>query len=127
MSKYNLDFGKSSESEAVAYLKKRGYKILGLNYRTALGEIDIVARDRGTLCFVEVKSRSSLSHGHPKEALTNTKQHKIVRSALVYMKENNLLKGSCRFDVLSILRRTGERNSIELLKCAFEASPNYTY
>jgi len=61
-------YGKESESIAVRYLKRNGYKILEQNYRNQLGEIDIIAKDKKTLVFVEVKARRSGGYGSPKWA-----------------------------------------------------------
>ncbi|MDP4857645.1 MAG: YraN family protein, partial [Desulfobacterales bacterium] len=61
-------FGKAGESIAARFLRKMGYRILEQNYRTVLGEIDIIARDRDTLVFVEVKARTSGRYGNPKSA-----------------------------------------------------------
>lgn len=127
MNNYNQNFGKSSENEALRYLKKQGYRILELNYKTTLGEIDIIARDKGTICFIEVKSRSSLLYGQPKEALDKHKQHKISQNAVIYLKQNNSLEERSRFDVLSVIRDENKRLSFELLKDAFCLEANYAY
>ncbi len=127
MSRYNLDFGKTSESEAAEFLKNQGYKIVELNYRSIFGEIDIVATDARALCFIEVKSRSSSAFGLPKEAVNRRKQHKLSQSALAYLKERQLLNQSCRFDVLALNRDEQGRPGFELLKDAFELNGNYTY
>jgi len=83
-------FGEQSESIAVSYLKKHGYKIIEQNYRTKLGEIDIVAREKGTIAFIEVKSRKSKNFGSPKWAVTPKKQRKISMVALWYLKTTKL-------------------------------------
>jgi len=67
-------FGKDSESLAVKYLKKQRYKILEKNYRTPVGEIDIIAKHKGVIVFVEVKARRSDRFGDPKGAVTYKKQ-----------------------------------------------------
>jgi putative endonuclease len=125
MGRYNLNFGKASENTAAEYLKRQGYCILEVNYRTKLGEIDIVAKEGKTICFVEVKSRSSLAFGLPKEAVNKRKQHKLSRCALSYLKEKHLCNQSCRFDVLSIIQ--DERPKLELLRDAFELNGKYSY
>ena len=127
MSRYNLDFGKTSESEAAEFLKNQGYKIVELNYRSIFGEIDIVATEARVLCFIEVKSRSTPAFGLPKEAVNRRKQHKLSQSALAYLKERQLLNQSCRFDVLALGRDEQGRQGFELLKDAFELSSKYTY
>jgi putative endonuclease len=61
--------GEKGESLAAWYLKKSGYKIIEQNYRTPLGEIDIIAKEKKTIVFVEVKSRQSVRYGNPKWAV----------------------------------------------------------
>ncbi|MBW1841403.1 MAG: YraN family protein [Deltaproteobacteria bacterium] len=112
-------FGKESETTAVKYLKKNGYKILERNYRTKLGEIDIIAKDRDALVFVEVKAKRSDRFGNPKEAVTPKKQRKISKVALHYLKATNQNHVKARFDVVAILSME-DNTSIEIVKNAFE-------
>lgn len=114
-------FGKKSESLAVRHLKKNKYKILEKNYRTKAGEIDIIARDRDTLAFIEVKARRSDEYGHPKEAVTRQKQKKISLVAMQYLKETRQSDARARFDVVSI-RFDRNRPEIEIIKNAFEVA-----
>ena len=111
--------GHKGESIAVGFLKKNGYKILEQNYQNKLGEIDIVAKDRDTLVFVEVKTRRSDQYGHPKWAVTPRKQRKISMVALYYLKENRLSNPKARFDVVTILDRQ-KAPVVEIIKNAFE-------
>ena len=113
------DFGKKSESIAVRHLKKRGYKILEQNYRTKLGEIDIIAKDKNTLVFVEVKSRRSGDFGNPKWAITPKKQRTISMVALYYLKTTNQFNIKARFDVVTIIAAS-DNPEIEIIKNAFE-------
>ncbi len=113
------DFGKKSESIAAMHLKKHGYKILKQNYRTKLGEIDIIAKDKNTLVFVEVKSRSSNRFGNPKWAVTPKKQRKVSMVALLYIKSTKQSNVKARFDVVAI-SSAKDRPSIEIIKNAFE-------
>jgi putative endonuclease len=112
-------FGKESEAIATGYLKKQGYEILKTNYRTRLGEIDIIAKDQQTLVFIEVKARSSNRFGNPKGAVTAKKQMKISMVALEYLKATRQIRAKARFDVISILKGAGTPQ-IELVKNAFE-------
>jgi putative endonuclease len=112
-------FGKDSESVAVRHLKKNGYKILKQNYRTKLGEIDIVAKDKHTLVFVEVKARKSGHFGHPKWAVTPKKQRKISMVALYYLKATKQQNAKARFDVVTISSLQNNPR-IEIIKNAFE-------
>ena len=69
MSKQNLYLGKTGEEAAVSFLKDNGYKILARNYKTKIGEIDIVAKDKDTFAFIEVKTRHSDRFGEPFESV----------------------------------------------------------
>jgi len=111
-------FGTDSESTAEKYLKKMGYKIIKRNYRTKFGEIDIIAKDKDTLVFVEVKARKSGAY-NPKEAVTANKQRKISMAALYYLKSTRQIKARARFDVVSI--DSGDNGeTVEIVKNAFE-------
>lgn len=99
-------FGRKGEELAAAYLKDRGYAILHRNYRTPLGEADLIARDGEAVVFVEVKARSSDAFGQPFEAVDPRKREKIKRVALYYLKQNRL-DLPVRFDVISIVSRNG--------------------
>jgi putative endonuclease len=126
VSELNLQLGKNGEESAESFLKNSGYKILTRNYKTKLGEIDIIAREKDCICFVEVKTRNSADFGLPKEAITPRKQRQIAKTALSYLKEKDLLDKRARFDVVSVLLdETGPK--IELIKNAFELSPEFTY
>jgi putative endonuclease len=103
-------FGKESESAAVRHLKKNGYKILEQNYHTKIGEIDIIAKDKQTLVFVEVKARKSHFYGNPKWAVTFKKQRKISMVALYYMKATKQNNVKARFDVVSITNADDKPN-----------------
>lgn len=111
--------GNSGEKAAVRYLKKKKYKILELNYRNKLGEIDIIAEDKGTIAFIEVKTRQTLNFGSPKEAVTKNKQRNISMVALSWLKSKKKIDVRARFDVISIVLNKKVLD-IELVKNAFE-------
>lgn len=100
---FNKVTGDNGEEIAYKYLKKKRYKILERNYRNPVGEIDIVAKYRGMIVFVEVKTRTSDYFGLPREAVDEYKQDKIRRVALGYLKHNRLMNELTRFDVIEIL------------------------
>lgn len=128
MGRYNIDFGATSEESACLFLKKNGYKVLEKNYRTKSGEIDIIAKDGTTVCFIEVKSRSSCKFGLPQEAVSFKKQQRIVKSAEYFLKSKNWLEVNSRFDVLGItLSGQGDNKKFVLIKDAFDSSGVYTY
>jgi len=122
----NQDLGKSGEELAARLLKENGYKILFKNYKTELGEIDIIASDKDTICFVEVKTRRSDRFGQPSEAILPSKQRQISKVALSFLKERRLLDKKARFDVVSILY-SEDNPRLNLIKNAFELSSSFTY
>ena len=95
--------GVSGEQQAKKYLIKQGYKVLETNYKTVLGEIDIVAKKDDVIVFVEVKTRSNTKFGLPRESVTPYKQNKIRTVATYYLKVKNMLNFNVRFDVIDIL------------------------
>ena len=96
------DIGNRGEKAACRYLKKNGYKILACNYLKPFGEIDIIAMQDDTVCFVEVKTRQHTDFGLPCEFVTYTKQQKIIRTAYAYIQEKQYT-GAVRFDVVEVL------------------------
>lgn len=125
MSGKNLEFGKQAEDAAVKFLKAQGYKVIRRNYKTKFGEIDIIAEDKGVICFVEVKARHSKLFGEPGEAVSPVKQRQISKAAICYLKENNLLERLARFDVVTLLYEK-DLPEIDLIKDAFELNSNFT-
>ncbi len=111
--------GRLGETSAISFLKKQGVKILETNFRTKFSEIDIITKDRGTICFVEVKTRRSLKKGLPRESVTPSKQKKIILGATQYLKDNNLLNHRVRFDVVEVVQEN-DTLSINLIKHAFQ-------
>ncbi len=114
-----MRLGEKGEGLAEGFLKRKGYKIIQKNYRTPIGEIDIIAQDGDTLVFIEVKARGSIEYGEPFEAVNRTKRQKIANVASLYLKRFKDTP-SCRFDVISIFYKNG-KPQFELLKDAFEA------
>jgi putative endonuclease len=113
---------KKGEALAGKILKRKGYKILKRNYASKYGEIDIVAYDKGTISFVEVKTRQSENYGPPELAVTKEKRKRIIRTALHYLVKNHIEDMDCRFDVVSILfKENDNKPDIELFESAFTA------
>jgi len=98
----NKVYGDYGESLACKYLKKQGYKIIETNYKNKIGEVDIICKDKDMLVFVEVKTRSTMRFGMPREAITPHKINKIRLVATSYMKAHDLPL-RCRFDCVEIL------------------------
>lgn len=111
--------GKEGERIAADFLKKNGYRILENNYRCPIGEIDIVARDKDDLVFVEVKARKSSALGYPEQAVGRQKQRKMSQLALWYIQEKKLHGINARFDVVAVLMQSSG-NDVKLIKHAFE-------
>lgn len=110
--------GDAAEQLAVEHLQGLGFAIIQRNYRTRGGEIDIIALDGATLCFVEVRSRKSATHGDPLETVGWAKQRRIVTAARQYMTSQGQQDREIRFDVVGILMQPELR--IQLVKGAFE-------
>mmetsp|Transcript_5062 Transcript_5062/g.2837 ORF Transcript_5062/g.2837 Transcript_5062/m.2837 type:complete len:126 (+) Transcript_5062:4834-5211(+) len=117
----NQKYGQESEVLAVTYLKKNDYKILKQNFRTKFGEIDIIAKDKNVLVFVEVKARKSLDYGKPKHSVTFNKQKKISKVALFYLKDTKQMNVKARFDIVSIISTSNyKKPELKIIKNAFE-------
>ncbi|HBG92642.1 MAG: YraN family protein [Nitrospirae bacterium RIFOXYB2_FULL_43_5] len=110
--------GSKGEDLAAEFLKDNGYRIIARNYKTPIGELDIIAKDGEILVFIEVKTRSSNAYGYPFEAVGSRKKHKLKNLALLYLK-NQKKNCAVRFDVISI-NLNGTKNEIEHIKDAFE-------
>lgn len=126
--KYNKLLGAFGEDMACSYLESKGYKMIERNFSCRAGEVDIIGIDGDTIAFIEVKSRTSVDYGNPSEAVSRSKQSKIVKTALFYMTIHNLFDYMCRFDVIEVLTDgTKEKTNINLIKNAFEYSGKYGY
>jgi len=113
------ELGKKGEELALRFLKRNGYKIIERNYVCKMGEMDIIAQEKDTLVFVEVKTRTSMVFGPPQLAVNPTKQMQLSKVALNFLKEKKREDVKARFDVVAIvLRPTGEE--IELIRDAFD-------
>ncbi|OQX52762.1 MAG: YraN family protein [Candidatus Cloacimonas sp. 4484_209] len=100
--------GANGESRAIAFLKERKFRIVERNYRTKVGEIDIIAERDGLVTFVEVKTRRSKSYGSPEEAIDKKKRKRIIKAAKYYLVSHNLYdEVDVRFDVLSLTKKNG--------------------
>lgn len=119
-------FGTAGEESACRFLEDRGYRILARNFRNSLGEIDVIAKQGQTICFIEVKARASDRFGDPAQAVSFHKRRKISQVALAYLKANRLTDVDARFDVVSVLGE-GENAVVELIEDAFELSAPYAY
>lgn len=110
-------YGNAGEDAACAYLQGQGWEILARNVRRGRNEIDIIAKKRRVVAFVEVKRRSSLRYGRPAEAVDAEKQRRIVQAAALYMQENGLENANISFDVIEVLP-----DGVHHIEAAFDAS-----
>lgn len=113
--------GKSAEDRAADFLKRRGYRIIQRNVRLKFGEIDCVAREGDTLCFIEVKARTSDDFGSALESINSFKQRKLSKLALAYLKKYyHSVDIKSRFDVVAVTPNEQGDDEIEVIKNAFD-------
>lgn len=115
------NIGKKGESIAIEYLENNGYKIINRNYYSRFGEIDIIAKKENYIIFVEVKTRKINTNFNAFEAVDVIKQKKIIKTAMVYLKEKSL-NLQPRFDIIAVLFDIDPINVKEInhIKNAFE-------
>jgi len=101
--KNKRDIGKEGEEIAAKYLIEKGFEIIERNYHYSHGEIDIVAKDKEWLVFVEVKTRLNLEFGEPEYAINPKKIKQIKKIAELYLFDKEIEEANCRFDVVAIL------------------------
>lgn len=121
MSRANLT-GAWGEALAAEYLRKKRYEVVATNYRTRMGEIDLIVRNRGYLVFVEVKLRKNANYAEAKEFVDFRKQNRIRTTAALYLSQNPT-ELQPRFDVIEIYAPEGtltRRPVINHLEGAFE-------
>ena len=118
-----VSIGQCGEETAVKILKKNGYKILDRNYRTKMGEIDIIAKDGEYTCFVEVKFRKNDDFGDPGDFIDERKRQKIIKTAQYYAVKNKIYDTPLRFDAVLINAETDGKKlinkKIQIIKNAF--------
>lgn len=123
-------FGERGEQLAREYLLKKNYRIVCANFKAPVGrnirgaivtgEIDLIAYDENSLCFIEVKTRSSDEFASPLAAVDLRKQRQIIRTARMYRRIFHLQTAKIRYDVVSIvLRKDSKKPQIELFKDYF--------
>lgn len=117
----NIESGLSGERIAEDYLSAHGYRILERRFRNAMGEIDLIAKLHDEIFFVEVKSRSSGSHGDPIEQVPFYKQRKIIAAAKIWLMRHYKQWPPCHFSVIGV--HSGKHPpQIDFLPDAFEAN-----
>lgn len=108
-------FGDRGEQIAERELRKKGYKILARKFRSRFGELDLVAQDRDTLVFVEVKTRMNKKFGLPEEAVTPWKLQHISKTAEYFCVINHLQRVKMRIEVVAILFNGDTLESIRII------------
>jgi len=98
----NRALGKVGEDIAARFLSRKGYKIIGKNIKTFVGELDLIAKKDGSFIFVEVKTRRSSSFGPPHQSITEKKKRKLIQCASCYLKMKNISSVKWQIDVVSI-------------------------
>ena len=102
-------------------LEALGYVIIGQNHRTKHGEIDLVAKDDGTLVFVEVRTKRGASFGSPEESITPSKRARLIASAQAYMDSADLAECHWRIDLVAVeLDSSGRLRRVDVIENAVE-------
>src|SRR5213076_3381438 len=124
----HLRLGTRGENLACRFLKKNGYKILYRNFRGRTGgEIDVVCRDRDTLVFVEVKTRTREDFGRPLDAVNRDKRNRISRGGLAWLRLLGDPDILFRFDVVEVIVGEEAAPRLEILRNAFSLPKPYIY
>lgn len=107
--------GNIAEEKACAFLQKKGFCLVERNYRSPVGEIDLIMQDKNEVVFIEVRSRAYATYGTAIESINKTKQQKVMKSAIYYLQKRKWLdKVNYRFDVVGC-----SPTNIEWIKNAF--------
>ena len=124
----HLRLGARGEKLAARYLRRHGFKILYRNFRGRQGgEIDLVCRDRDTLVFVEVKTRTRVDFGRPLDAVNRSKQRRISLGALAWLRLLGNPDIFFRFDIVEVTIAEETKPRIELVRDAFQLAEPYIY
>ena len=114
--------GAEGEGRAEAYLRRQGFRILGRNVRSPLGELDLVADDHGVLVFVEVKRRRTGTYGGAVEAVDARKRAKLIQLAAQYLAQHRIHDRACRFDVVLIQDDSETAEAVQHIANAFDVA-----
>lgn len=114
--------GKIGEEIAVIYLRQNGYQIIERNFECRQGEIDIIAKDKNEIVFIEVKTRSSVLYGLPKDAVDRKKKKHIYRTVEYYVYLNRLENDRIRIDVIEVYKKQ-EKFKVYHIKQAITEKP----
>ena len=125
----SIELGKLGEAYAAAYLEQRGYRLVAANFTLPVGrnlrgaivnaEIDLIAYDRDTLCFVEVKTRASDWFAPPQVNVDLRKRRQVARAARAYRRLFELENEAFRYDVVTVVLPDDSNPRIELIRNYF--------
>ena len=102
------ELGRIGENIIADYITKLGYKVVERNFACNQGEIDIIAKDKEELVFIEVKTRTDISYGEASEAVTNTKKRHLINSIKYYIYKQKLENQHIRIDVAEVYINKGK-------------------
>ena len=124
-----LELGERGEDAAAKFLRRNGYKILVRRFKSHAGEIDIIARQKDWLTFIEVKTRQMEQSGSPSEAVNKTKQRHMIRVALDYLRLLKNPRIKFRFDIVEVLLREDAKkpDDIRVIPNAFDLNKPFIY
>ena len=114
----NKKLGDQGEALVARFLEERGFAILVSNYRTRLGEVDIIAQKDDLLVFVEVKTRRH-AYFPINMVVTHGKQKKIIKAAKQFLLEKRVVDKVCRFDVATVLYGGDGNSHVDYIENAF--------
>ncbi len=117
---FRRELGREAEEAAAAFLARRGFQVLDRNHATRRGEVDLVCREGEVLCFVEVRSRTSLAQGDPAETVDRRKARRVVEAATDWALRHGGLDRAIRFDVVSVIHGPSGPE-VTLYRGAFDA------
>ena len=113
------ELGRIGENIIADYITKLGYKVVERNFACNQGEIDIIAKDKEELVFIEVKARTDISYGEASEAVTNTKKRHLINSIKYYIYKQKLENQPIRIDVAEVYINKG-KVKVNYIKQAIE-------
>ena len=120
MSRARQDLGRRGEAIARAHIERLGHVVVATNYRSRVGEVDLVTEKDGAIVFVEVRARSGPSMGLPEESITPTKRGHLVASAQEYLQEHGVQDRQWRIDLVAVEFNRGRPPRIRIIENAIE-------
>ena len=119
------EHGKWGEQQAVNFLVKEGFEVICRNWRFKRAEIDIIAKEKGILVFIEVKTRSGTTFGRPEEMVDQRKRRLLIDAAMAYMRSVGY-EWEIRFDIVAITGEPGMTHEVRLFRDAFFPGLGYS-